>query len=73
MKFSLTPLPRPPDAHALVGLDAAAVAFDHLDVDLHGVARFEVGYLFAGGKLRHLLFFELFDQIHWNFSVGCAG
>src|ERR1700676_2156836 len=30
------------DADALVGLDAGALAFDHLDVDDHGVARLEV-------------------------------
>src|SRR5689334_15701973 len=33
------------DADALVGLDAAALAFDHLDVDQHGVARLELGNL----------------------------
>src|SRR5215471_13510540 len=34
---------RTADAHAFVRLDAGAVAFDHLHVDLQGVARLEVG------------------------------
>src|SRR5262245_16160769 len=76
-----------PNAHAFVGLDTGAVAFDHLDVDLQGIARLEIRYFLAGGKLRHLLFFELFDQIHWispsaapvnagrtsAYVSGCAG
>src|SRR5438552_6577108 len=53
-----------PDAHALIGLDAAALALHHLVVDDERVARLEIGNGFAGGKLRHLLLFELFDQVH---------
>src|SRR5215467_5301960 len=52
------------DAYALVGLHAGALALHHLDVDDKRVARGEIGDVLAGGKLRHLLFFELFDQIH---------
>src|SRR5437899_8642108 len=54
------------DAHAFVGLDAGAIALDHLDVDQEGVTGLEVGNAFAGGKLCHLLFFELLDEIHGN-------
>src|SRR5262249_58029731 len=43
------------DAHALIGLHARALAFDHLDVDDHGIARGELRDGLAGGKLRHLL------------------
>src|SRR5438874_5169605 len=53
-----------PDAHALIGLDAAALAFHYLVVDDERVARLEIGNGFAGGKFRHLLLFELFDQVH---------
>src|SRR6185437_11065065 len=52
------------DAYALIGLHAGALALDHLDVDDHGVAWAELGNALAGGKLRHLLFFELFDHVH---------
>src|SRR5215470_6383254 len=55
---------RAADADALVSLDAALLALDHLDVDEHGVARLEVGDVLAGGKLRYLLLFELLDQVH---------
>src|SRR5262249_5785593 len=55
------------DAHALIGLHAGALALDHLDVDDHGVARGELGNVLAGGKLRHLLFFELLDHVHGIF------
>src|SRR6266852_237531 len=41
---------RAADADALIGLDSAALALDHLVVDEDGVARLEVGNLFAGGK-----------------------
>src|SRR3979490_1014344 len=52
------------DAHALIGLHARALALDHLDIDDDGIARTEIGDFLAGGKLRHLLFFELFNHIH---------
>src|SRR5262249_46512535 len=61
------------DADALVGLDTAALALDHLDVDQEGIARLKVGNFLAGGQLGHLLFFEFLDQVHGGFSVGSAG
>src|ERR1051326_7595282 len=60
------------DADALVGLDAGAVAFDHLDVDDHGVARLEVRNGLAGGELVGLLLVERLNEVHGKFSVGCA-
>ena len=60
------------DADALVGLHAAALAFDHLDVDDHGVARREVGNVLAGREFLDLLFFELLDDVHGEISVGSA-
>src|SRR5581483_2930545 len=60
------------DANAFIGLNAGALALDHLDVDLNGVARAEVGHVLAGGKLCHLFVFELLEQIHGKFSIGCA-
>src|SRR5712691_9077684 len=57
---------RPADANALIGLDAGALALDHLDIDENGIARREIRDLLAGGKLRDLLFFELVNQIHGN-------
>src|SRR5580704_649604 len=60
------------DAHALVGLDAALVAFDHLDVDQHGVARREIGNVLAGRELLDLLFIDLLDDVHGEVSVGSA-
>src|SRR5450631_242341 len=52
------------DAHTLVGLDAALVAFHHLDVDQHGVARREVGNILAGREFLDLLFVDLLDDVH---------
>jgi len=26
----------------------------------------------AGGELRHLFVFDLFEQVHGEFSIGCA-
>src|SRR5437660_9034913 len=60
------------DADALVGLDAGAFAFDHLDVDDHGVARLEVRNGLAGGELLGLLLVERLNEVHGKFSVGCA-
>ena len=60
------------DADALVGLDAGALAFDHLDVDDHGVARLEVRNVLAGGELVELLLLELLNEVHGNISVGNA-
>src|SRR5262249_49479840 len=56
----------PADAHAFIGLHAGAIAFDHLDVDDHGVARRETRNLLAGGKLVELLFLELLNEVHWK-------
>src|SRR3981081_4244231 len=52
------------DAHAFVGLDAGAVAFDHFDVDDHGVAGSEFRNGLAGGQFVELLFFELLNKVH---------
>src|SRR4029077_5508194 len=52
------------DADALIGLDAALLALDHLVVDEHRIARLKIRNLLAGGKLRDLLLLELLDQIH---------
>src|SRR5262245_48661320 len=57
---------RAADANALIGLDAGALALDHLDVDEDGVARREIRDLLARGKLGNLLFLELVNQIHGN-------
>src|SRR5258708_32001030 len=55
---------RTPDANALIGLNATALAFDHLVVDENRIARPEVRDLLAGGKLGHLLFFELLNKVN---------
>src|SRR5262249_34890128 len=52
------------DAHALIGLHAAAVTLDHLDVDHHGVAGREVGDFLAGRQPADLLLLDLFDEVH---------
>src|SRR5690242_19545815 len=39
------PAARAPDAHALIGLHAAALALDHLDVDAERIAGTEIRYL----------------------------
>src|ERR1043166_4570078 len=52
------------DAHALVGLHAAAVTLHHLDVDEQRVARCEVGDILAGGEFGDLLLLELLDEVH---------
>src|SRR6266508_1563684 len=57
---------RAPDANALIGLDARALALHNLDVDEDGVARRKIRDLLAGGKLGDLLFLELLNQIHGN-------
>ena len=64
MKFSLQAGAGAADADALVGLDAALVAFHHLDVDQHGVARREVGNVLAGREFLDLLFIDLLDDVH---------
>src|SRR4051794_38327073 len=67
------------DADAFIGLHAAAVAFDHLDVDDQGIAGPELRDLLAGGQFVELLFFELLNEVHRNLhrrraqpSAGCA-
>src|SRR5882724_6508842 len=60
------------DADAFIGLHARAVAFDHLDVDDHGVAGSEFRNRFAGGQFFELLFFELLNEVHGGFSIGGA-
>src|SRR5262249_29937912 len=54
------------DADPFISLHAGTVAFDHLDIDDHGVAGRKIGNLLAGGKLVVLLFFELLDEVHCN-------
>src|ERR1700733_270503 len=58
------------DAHALIGLHAAALALDDLDVDDEGVTRLEIGDFLA--KLRHLFVFDFFEQVHGEFSIAYA-
>src|SRR5258708_643846 len=60
------------DADALIGLYARAIAFDHLDVDDHGVAGSEFRNLLAGGQFFELLFFELLNEVHRKISIGGA-
>src|SRR4029078_9393379 len=60
------------DADAFIGLHARAVAFDHLDVDDHGVARSELRNNLAGGQPVELLFFELLNEVHQKISIGGA-
>src|ERR1700737_3547280 len=60
------------DANAFIGLNARAIAFDHLDVDDHGVARSEFRTLLAGGQFFELLFFELLNEVHRKISIGGA-
>src|SRR5207248_902310 len=54
------------DADAFIGLNARALALDHLDVDEHRVARREIRDFLAGGEFCNLLFLELLNQIHGN-------
>ena len=51
------------DADALEGLHALAVAFDHLHVDLHSVARREVEDL-AARMLVDLALLEFLQGVH---------
>src|SRR3974390_1055488 len=57
---------RAPDTHALIGLDARALALDHLVVDQHRIAGAEIGNLLAGREFCDLLVFELLNDIHGN-------
>src|SRR3546814_4169408 len=52
------------DADALESLDALALAFDHLHVHAHGVARGESRRLALGGQPADLLVLDLLDDIH---------
>src|SRR4051794_40371019 len=54
------------DADALIGLHARALAFDHLDVDDHGIARTEIRDFLAGGELGDLLLLDLLQNVHGN-------
>jgi len=56
------------DHDALEDLHAAALALDHLEVDAHGVARFEPGAIAA----QLALFEVLNDPVHNNGPVGPA-
>src|SRR5262244_565724 len=58
------PAARPADAHAFIGLHTRAVPFDHLHVHQYGIAGPEIRDFLAGGKLSHLLFFELLNYVH---------
>src|SRR5262249_20938505 len=66
------PAARAADAYAFVGLHAALVAFDNLHVDENGVARLEIRDFLASRELLDLLFFQLLDDVHREFSVGSA-
>src|SRR5262249_36026911 len=55
-----------PDADALIGLDARALALDHLIVDEQRIAWAEIGNLLAGREFCNLLLFELLNDIHGN-------
>src|SRR5689334_8497573 len=64
---------RAPDAHAFIGLHAAALALDHLDVDAARIAGTEIRHLPLLGESRKLLFLELFDDVHGQYlSVGAC-
>ncbi|CAD5299137.1 hypothetical protein BOS5A_230890 [Bosea sp. EC-HK365B] len=52
------------DADALIGLNAAALAFLDLDVDLHGVAGLEMRDFLAVGELGDLFLVDLLDDVH---------
>ncbi len=70
------------DAHAFEGLHALAVAFDHLHVDPHGVARREVGDLaarllvdllfsnFCRMFMMHVLSFDFWPALRRPFLIG---
>src|SRR4029450_670090 len=60
------------DAHALIALDAGALALDHLDVHEQRVAGLKIRNFLAGGKLCDLLFLELLDQVHGKSPSGSA-
>src|SRR5262249_17379204 len=59
-------VPGAADAHALIGLHAAAVALDHLDVDDDGIARRKIGNLLAGRQFFDLLLLDLLNNVHGN-------
>src|SRR5437764_5496958 len=52
------------DTQPFVGLHAGALAFAHLDVHDHGVARREIGNFLA--ELGDLLLLDLLQQVHGN-------
>src|SRR3981189_1520670 len=52
------------DADALIGLHAGALAFDHLDVDDHGIAGAKLRNRLGRSQLVELLFFELLNEVH---------
>ena len=58
------------DHHALVRLDALALAFDHVDVDDDRVARRELGNRLA--EARNFFLLQSFDDVHAAAPVACA-
>ena len=54
------------DAHAFIGLNTGAFAFNHFHVDADGVAGAEFGHAALAKTLGDLLFLELGDNIHNN-------
>src|SRR6185437_15216610 len=52
------------DADAFIGLHTGTLAFDHLDVDDHGIAGCEFRNFLGCGELVELLFFELLNEVH---------
>src|SRR4051794_36623226 len=57
------------DAHALIGLDAGALALDHLDVDDHGVAGLELRHFLAARKAGNLFLLDGLDKVHRRLSA----
>src|SRR4051812_28103293 len=65
-------LVRARDAHALIGLDTAAFAFDHLHADLERIARTELGDRALFRQRGNLLGFELLDEVHLILPLRAA-
>src|SRR5579859_1443854 len=57
------------DDDALVSLQTLAGAFDHLDVDLDGVARGEVRDRLAGGELGDLLLLQRLNNVRHDLTL----
>src|SRR5216684_2398964 len=60
-----------PDADALEGLDALALALDNLDADAHRIAGAEIGDRAALDQFLDLLLLERLKNIHRNSPTQC--